>query len=1254
MEQIRYKNFLKTILVALLCLVLSGILYQFREREIDIDQHVDRFQTAFLNTDRKLKNALDAFVENQGKRGEGMFMDTGFLTGLEHDFYEEGRVFLLARAGELVFWSHNAVPITESDLPSAEKGLLYLQNGWYFFRQTSSEDLNYLALNTIKTSFRYENRFLNNRFVKGLELPDKLFYLSDKSEEGFRILDKDGEYAFSLVLRRETGLAEIHPVIQFLSVILAVAGLLILIFINFRFFTHIFMAGRKMLAFAGFASVMVLLRLISFGLKIPTVFYAGKLFSPSLYATSWLLPSLGDLLLHVMFLSTIYFFLYANLRKITLQTKPGKFWRPLLGIVIFFFIYLSCSMAVSLIHGLVFNSNLNLDVNFIFNLDVFSLVGFLVIGCIFFSFFFLSVVLYRVAFTLIGDKWRFWGLYLGSFLLFGLWHWVYSGADPLLWVLYFISILVFEMERKSKNPQGGFTALVASLFLFSMISTFALYQFNREKDLEKRKTLAIQLSSEQDPVAEFLFLEMEEALFNDNQLRNLVRNDPGNTNAVYRYLLHHYFYDFWAKYDMQITICHPEDPLLIIPSNIEVACGWFFDDYIDSFGKPTISEKLIYLDNNTGRNSYITQIPVPVHLQEEETVYYVFVEFDSKFIARDLGFPELLIDDRVDLNRDLVNFSHATYKDDLLINKFGPYNYSTNITVYGEFIDEFTPFSLDDYRHLVFRKDENTKIIISRPRETMLERIAPFSYLFVLFFVLIAVFWMLTSRKKATDLLLLNFKRRVQVSMISIVVVSVLAIGGASAWFIFNISQNKNLAFLNEKAQSVVSEMEFSLSMANVYDLDASLGPFLSDMLLRQLNIFYTDVNLYDTRGRLLASSRPKLFEEGLLGSRMNPLALARLRDQRRNQYVHTERIGKLEYLSAYIPLTNSYHELIGYINLPYFAKEGELRNELSYFLVAFINIYLLLLVLAIMLALFISNFVTQPLHLIRESISRIQLGRANQKIDWPRNDEIGSLVKEYNRMIDELDASAELLARSERETAWREMAKQVAHEIKNPLTPMRLSIQYLEKAWKEKAPDWDKRLERFSRTMIEQIDNLAVIAGAFSDFAKMPAGNNNRIDLRKFIPEILDLYKDVENLSVNPMLPEGSEPLWVSADKNQLIRVFNNLINNAIQAHPKNRTPQVDITCSRTGDFFRIDVRDYGSGIPDELKKYIFSPNFTTKTSGTGLGLSMVKNIVENLGGGVSFHSEEGQGSIFSFRLPVLRLEDDIDTPFSRSGGTS
>jgi signal transduction histidine kinase len=1236
MDAARVRYYLFMVLTALLALLLSRGLFHLRERDIDVDELVADFQSDFLNKERQLKEALEDFSLTFREQGEGVLQDPGYLMELERQFRDMGNVFLIARNDSVIFWSHNAIPLFNEDIPHDDNGVLRLQNGWYFYRQVVDGGQQFMAFSRLKSSYRYQNRFLENQFGRETFLPQELFFLSEKPEDGYAVSDSDGRHVFSVVLRRESGLTEVHPVMQFFSVLLAVAGMLALIFFSFRFFSRLFYEGRQGMALAGFVSVMVGWRLLSFLLKAPPVFYAGKLFSPALYATSDILPSLGDLLIHALFASVIAYFLYVHLRAFPMRKPPGRNRVVLLGAAIFGLIYLFCFLLVDLLHGLVINSQLNLDVNFIFNLDIFSLVGFLIIGCLFFSFFFLSVVLFRIAFSLLENKWRFWGVYLLSFLIFALWQWVADGPSLLLWLLHGVAILVFEMERKSQTPRAGFAALVGALFLFSLVSTFALYRFNQEKDLEKRKTLTLQLASEQDPVAEFLFMELEEALFHDHQLRNLVWLDPYNDAAIYRYLQHHYFYDFWAKYDMQVTVCQPQEILLIKPANIEVECGWFFEDYIESFGKPTISEHLVYLDNNTGRNSYITRIPVYMGPEEEGPSYNVYVEFDSKLIARDLGFPELLIDDRVDLNREVAKFSHATYINKALINKFGPYNYSYEASVYGDFPEEFTAFSDDTHRHLVFRKDDTTLIMISRPRETMLEQIAPFSYLFILFFVLIAIFWLLTSRQKLSDLFKLNFKRRVQVSMITMVVVSVLAIGWASTWFILNLSENKNMAFLNEKTHSVMAEMEFSLAMAEVYELDESLQLFLSDLLLRQLNVFFTDVNLYDVSGQLLASSRPKLFEEGLTGTRMNPVALVRLRDQHRNQYVHTERIGKLEYLSAYIPLNNRFEELMGYINLPYFAKEGELRNELSYFLVAFINIYLLLLVLTILVALFISNFVTRPLHLIRESLSRLQFGRSNEKIEWTREDEIGTLIKEYNRMIDELGASAELLAKSERESAWREMAKQVAHEIKNPLTPMRLSVQYLEKAWKERTPDWEERLERFSRNMVEQIDNLAVIAGAFSDFAKMPAGNNHRIDLREFIPEVTALYNDMERVTVALDLPPGEDPLWVVADKNQLIRVFNNLIGNAIQAYPKGTKAQVDVSLQLSASQIRVDVKDYGHGIPDKLKGNIFSPNFTTKTSGTGLGLSMVKSIIESQGGSVSFHSEEGQGSIFSFRLPL------------------
>ena len=265
----------------------------------------------------------------------------------------------------------------------------------------------------------------------------------------------------------------------------------------------------------------------------------------------------------------------------------------------------------------------------------------------------------------------------------------------------------------------------------------------------------------------------------------------------------------------------------------------------------------------------------------------------------------------------------------------------------------------------------------------------------------------------------------------------------------------------------------------------------------------------------------------------------------------------------------------------------------------------------------------------------QVKLGRASEEIEWSNKDEIGSLVTEYNRMIKELATSAELLAQNERESAWREMAKQVAHEIKNPLTPMRLSIQLLQRAYTDKAPDIDQRVERLSKTMIEQIDTLASIANAFSDFAKMPKVNNEAFDLRVLVQNTISLFHGTSEGVEFSFYDNGITNAWVYADKEQLIRVFNNLFRNGIQAIPENKKGVISISLSKQNQTFVFAIKDNGVGIPDDMYDKIFVPNFTTKTHGMGLGLAIVKNSVESCNGKVWFETIKEIGTTFYVSFP-------------------
>ena len=384
----------------------------------------------------------------------------------------------------------------------------------------------------------------------------------------------------------------------------------------------------------------------------------------------------------------------------------------------------------------------------------------------------------------------------------------------------------------------------------------------------------------------------------------------------------------------------------------------------------------------------------------------------------------------------------------------------------------------------------------------------------------------------------------------------------------------------------------------------------------------------------MISSSRPQIFEEGLVSGRMDPEAYKSLVVDRNSILIHHESIGTMQFNSAYLPLYNDQNNLLGYINLPYFSRQDELKKEISSFLVTFINIYILLILFGIFITILISNYITAPLALLAGKMSRLRLGIVNEKITWNPHDEIGQLVTEYNRMVDELGRSAAMLAQSEREMAWRGMARQVAHEIKNPLTPMKLSAQYLQKAWNDKAPDWDKRLARFTATLVEQIDALSAIATDFSDFAKISEVAVKKVDLVEIARFSLSLYEGASEIRYE--LFTGADHAMVLADRSQLIRVFTNLLNNAMQAIDDKQGGLIRVTLVVDKEDIVVAVSDNGTGISPGRADKIFEPDFTTKTGGMGLGLAIVKGIVEGIHGTISFTSEEQKGTTFVIKIPA------------------
>ncbi|NCU05911.1 MAG: GHKL domain-containing protein, partial [Chitinophagaceae bacterium] len=352
-------------------------------------------------------------------------------------------------------------------------------------------------------------------------------------------------------------------------------------------------------------------------------------------------------------------------------------------------------------------------------------------------------------------------------------------------------------------------------------------------------------------------------------------------------------------------------------------------------------------------------------------------------------------------------------------------------------------------------------------------------------------------------------------------------------------------------------------------------------------------------------------------------------------QTVEDEKVGDRSYMSIYVPVRDEQGKPYAYLNIPYFTSQNELEQEISNFLVTLINLNAFIFLIAGLIAFFVTSRITNSFAIISEKMKEIKLGKTNEAIVWNRNDEIGELVQEYNRMVKQLEESANLLARSEREGAWREMARQVAHEIKNPLTPMKLSIQYLQKAVDSNSADAKSISQSVAKTLVEQIDYLSNIASDFSSFANIGNPRLEKVNLSESVYSVVGLFNMQENAQLH--FTTNVETAFVMADKTQLNRLFTNLIRNAIEAAPADETAKVQVTVELKQETVQVSVQDNGQGIRPDLQEKIFYPNFTTKTSGTGLGLAMCKSIVEQMKGEIWFTTEQQKGSTFFVELPLL-----------------
>ena len=938
-------------------------------------------------------------------------------------------------------------------------------------------------------------------------------------------------------------------------------------------------------------------RLLSLRFQL-TTFPELPVFSEDLVIPAFRM-SLGDVLINVLLMLWISFFLIARI-----PNKLPRKLNPVQKILLSFSGYLVILGALiefsRFCQKLVQQTQIRFNFESVFNLDrngIFALILVILLTFLVFLWSVKIISLHNELKLPLKHK-----ITSGIFALAFIYPVISVGQYDLPFVPYAlvagIFLLLLDIFLEVRHP--NFTWMILWLIVLSGFSSILLFKLNRDKDVQIRKEMITSLIDDPDGIA----LQEINNILNSESYRQALNDIRPVLESQFRkskYLSSYYNLHFDKQGDV---------------------------DYLSH----SQYEGLEFMKIEEDLDHYIFSIPGddPFTFGIKKKIAHIPLQTMSFITTPDFKDLELL-----------KQYEYAIYKDRQCLDRNSS-QYKNKLSFTIPKANQFYVSYAEGRSELIYNNGTFT-VVAGRKLSGLIKPVSLFSYLFVVVVMIALAFLFINSfvsfLPKELDFNMSSqssLRNKIQFSVLALIVLSFVVVGLVTVFYFRDSAEKNNLDRIKQTVASVQSEL-----LELVYPLrNISFTRNLNDNIKSLATKYQTNLMVYDEKGFLLHASSEH-SESPVIPTRMDFLSLLNLKKFSESVYIsEAENKNELEFTNAFFTLFNQYNEILGFVGCPIYLGNNASDSRVKDFMGTLLNVYVFLLLIAGAIALAVANSITRPMSVLGQKLKEFKLGKQNELLEWKNKDELGDLINEFNQMIKKLEESAELLAQTEREVAWREMAKQVAHEIKNPLTPMKLSIQHLQNAIKTANEGESIKLaQRVSTTLIEQIDNLSRIASEFSSFAKMPKPKNERINLCDLVTSVHDLFKKRDDMDFNLYLP--IDEIFVSADKSHLLRLFNNLLKNAIQAIPEGKRGIIDIKLMKLGKKAVIQVRDNGKGIPQEMQDKVFYPNFTTKSSGTGLGLAISKNIVESLNGKIYFHTSPNEGTTFSFELPSVKAEE-------------
>lgn len=1237
------------ILLAVLC--VSFLLTAVIVRNTYTPHHsfLKSAQTLESNLHEKEREVKKLFTGNSFEQLKTLPDNHQQALSLMEQLTVKDRIWLVTyRNDKVKFWT--GIKVMPPSFKKFKEGTCFSkqENGYFEVVRKTEGDFTALAFIFIKNNFRIQNQYLNNVFEPQLLDAHNIEIAEIGDKDVYHIHDINKHYLFSVKAKADA----VNYNFAKLEFVLWVIGILALCALVTSFCNHLVYQKKVSAAFLLLAAFIVAIRLAGLYFRVPDFSSRMHLFSPDLFSYGFLLPTLGDFCLNVLGLCWLMAFIYYHRYRISDKPLHGAAaWITYIGGVLLLVVV---STVLAYMSGLlVLHSHINFDVNNVLNLSLYSMIGLLMVCFSFLIFYLLIETLLIVNERIrIDDRIKL-GIFAGAIIL----STVASAFYAFTWLYISWGILIFIRIYAARYDDGELDIIsyVAILLLCSCIAATELNHYESVKEHVVRKQLIKELDNGDDPRVTHVFKTVEKQIIQDPVLHQYLKSRDHNIAYLKNRFERFYFDGYLSDYDCKI---HEFDSAgTPIPPDTKYVLDDFKDMVMFSSAYK-VSEYFYRENNNFGIHSYFAILPI---YQNERNLGTIIVELKSKPIQAVVSFPELLIDRPLASDNRFKAYSYAFYSDGRLVSQSGNYDYNVvNTDLKGKLKENVFKTTAENYNespgfhklvrysHLIYQPSARKVIIVSKPDNSWITFLASLTFFFVSLLIFSGFILLVNWLRKHISIIEVTphnvhwnfgfhfdhllYKTRIQLSMILAVLATLTLVGIITFLSIRAQYQEQQDEIISNKVITIAAKFDNVLSQ----DLD-HIDEKTQTAFNSLADDFSTDLILFNAAGVPILYTQPKIYDFGILGKRMHAKAFVLLSKLQKSVLINSERIGTLNYKTAYVPIRNTRtNATIGYLQLPYFANEADYKERIGAFLNAMINIYALIFLAIGVFAVLIARKITAPLSFIQHNLSKTMYGKKNEPIKWERDDEIGALVKEYNKMISALEESAQRLAQSERESAWREMAKQVAHEIKNPLTPLKLGLQLLEKSWKDKDPRFDAKFERFSKSFVEQIESLSSIASEFSAFAKMPDTKMQRLGLFEILGQAVVIFKHMDNVKIIYEAPERE--FLIMADRDQLLRCFNNLLKNAIEAMPEGRFGIIDITYTYNGTSMLLQIKDNGNGIPENLRERIFEPNFTTKSSGTGLGLAFVKNSIENAGGKIWYETVGGEGTTFFLNFPEAK----------------